>query len=118
MAGIVADYRAIAIGDVRAQVGPDIDRVFEFDLPGTLSRVDPVIVSFLLVFSADLRMRIELNGIVISDRQYTNGVERCIQDIARDIPFFEENRGNRLVFTVLQGEVIFSDVVLWFQREA
>jgi hypothetical protein len=73
-------------------------------------------VTFFLISSNNLRMRIDLNGTLVSDRQYTNGAERCIQDLVKDVSFPNEFVDNKLTFAALQGEVLFSDVVLWFQR--
>ena len=117
MRGIVAAYTPINIGRVRLGVGGDTDRTFKFVLPRPETKNFPAIVTFLLVSSNDLHMRIELNGIVISDRRYTNAAERSIQEIAEGITVADDNR-NTMTFTVLQGEVFFSDVVLWYQRTA
>lgn len=111
----VAGYEAIKIGLVRMSVGADTDRTFEFSLPRLTARDVPMIVTFLLISSNDLHMRIAINDKVISGRLYANGAERCIQEFANDIPFPAGDRHN-MSFTVLQGEVRLSDVVLWFQR--
>lgn len=118
MSGIVADYKAIVINRVRLRAGAEGTRPFEFFLPG-LARVEefPVIVTYFLVSSNDLHMRIELNGTTVSDRKHANGPERCIQELARGIEV-PERKPNVMLFTVLRGEVLFSDVVLWFQRNA
>jgi hypothetical protein len=113
---IVADYKAIMMGHVRLRVGGDTDRTFEFDLPKMSVKDVPVMVTFFLISSNDLRMRIDLNGALVSDRQYTTGPERAIQDLVTSVTFPRDFVDNKLTFAVLQGEVHFSDVVLWFQR--
>jgi hypothetical protein len=76
-----------------------------------------MIVKYLLVLSLNnLHMTIDIDGAVVSDRQYTDGPERCIQEIAVDIPVAPLQK--EMTFTVLRGEVLFSNVVLWFQRDA
>jgi hypothetical protein len=112
---VVADYKVIKIGRVRMRVGADTDRTFEFKLPADPTSVEPAIVTFLLVSSNDLHMQIEFNGTVISDRKYTNGAERSIQEVAENIPVPVSNR-NTITFTLLQGEVLLRDIVLWFRR--
>jgi hypothetical protein len=112
MGEIVAYYTAIKIGKVRMGVG---SRTFEFKLPHDTSGDSPLIVAFHLISSNDLHMQIAFNGTVFSDRRYTNGAERCIQDLANHVSFSTSDR-NTLVFTVLRGEVSFSDVVLWLRR--
>jgi hypothetical protein len=48
-------------------------------------------LTFLLVSSNDLHMRIELNSAVVSDRLYTNGPERCIQELAIGMVFLKRS---------------------------
>ena len=117
MAGIVADYAAVRVDRVRLRSGADASRTLEFGLPAATSTRFPMVLTFLLVSSHDLQLRIELNGTVVSDRRYTNGPERVIQDLVSDVvlPF---GRRSAVTFTVVQGEVLLSDVVLWFQRNA
>ena len=112
MAGIVADYAVIAIGNVRLRAGGGASRTFNFALPAGATDRFPVVVTFLLALSNDLHMRVELNGAVVSDHRYSNGPERRIQDLA-NVPL--EHR-NSMIFSVLQGEVVFKDVVMWFQH--
>jgi hypothetical protein len=112
MAAIVARYTVIVIGNVRLLVGGAASRTFKFTLPAGATQRFPVVVTFLLAYSNDLHMRVELNGALVSDRRYTNGPERRIQDLA-SVPL--EDLGNNMIFTVLQGEVVFKDVVMWFQ---
>jgi hypothetical protein len=108
-----ANYTPIHSGRAGLPIGVDRDRTFEFRLPPNTSPDSPLIVAFHLISSNDLHMQIAFNGTLISDRQYTNGPERCIQDFANHVSFSTSDR-NTLVFTVLRGEVLFSDVVLWF----
>ena len=73
-----------------------------------------MVVTFLLVSTRDLTLRIELYGAVVSDRDYTDGAERTVHEIATDVPV-AGNARYTMTFTVLRGDVEFSDVVLWFQ---
>jgi hypothetical protein len=115
---VFADYKVIKIGRVRMSVGADIDRTFEFELPGLTRPAVPAIVTFLLVSSHDLHMRIEFDGTMISDRRYTNGPERSIQEIISEGISVPVDDRKTMTFTVLQGEVLFRGVVLWFSRDA
>jgi hypothetical protein len=121
MPGIVADYIVVHTGPVRLRVGADTDRTFQVPLPGTedvtVVKPLPMIVSYFLLLSVNnLHMTIDIDGITVSDRQYTNGPERCIQQIAVNIP--ADPLRKAMTFRVLRGEALFSDVVLWFQRDA
>jgi hypothetical protein len=116
---IVGDYKVIKPGPVRGKPGGDTDRTFEFDLPKAIAvpgAPDHMIVTFLLVSSNNLHMTIDIDGTAISDRQYTNGPERSIQEIAVNIPAAPLRKA--MTFRVLRGEVRFSNVVIWFQRAA
>jgi hypothetical protein len=119
MAGVVADYTVIVLGNVRLLVGGPASRPFKFNLPAGATQRFPVVVTFLLAYSKDLHMRVELNGAIVSDRRYTNGPERRIQDLANaplnlaNVPLKDRNT---MIFTVLQGEAVFKDVVMWFQH--
>jgi len=62
----LADFVAVKIGRVRMSVAGDNRRKFVFSLKNDVSDRFPMIVTFLLVSSNDLHMRIELNGTVIS----------------------------------------------------
>jgi hypothetical protein len=112
MAEILAEFLAVKIGRIRMSVAADTRRKFVFRLPPKVSKDNPMIVTFLLVSSNDLRMQIEFNGTVISDRQYTNGPERSIQEFANHVSFTTAD--NDMIFTVLRGEAVFRDVILWF----
>jgi hypothetical protein len=116
MAGIVADYNVVSRGKTELKVGGDIDKDFPFDLPGQ-TKDSRTVVSFFLISSDNLQMTVDIDGTEVSDRSYTNGAERCIQDVAP--PELHISPGpHKMNFKVSQGEVAFSDVVLWFQREA
>lgn len=115
--GIVADYKAVKIKPVRLRVGGDTDRTFEFFLPSAITAAPglPMIVTYLLVSSNNLRLTTSIDGITVSDRRYTNAPERCIQDVVTGIPATVEKT---MTFTALSGEAYFSDVALWFQCAA
>ena len=118
MAEVLSDFLAVKIGRVRMSVAADTRRTFLFTLPEVIPEDFPMIVTFLLVSSNDLHMRIEFNGTVISDREYTNGPERSIQEFANHVSFTTNiDDGNAMIFTVLRGEILFRDVILWFRRE-
>lgn len=117
MTSVVADYQPVHIGRLRLGVGADIDRTFRISLPVETSAEAPMIVTFLLVSSDDLHLRIEFNGTVVSDRQYTHGPERSIQEFANHIAF-STSGPNTLTFTILRGEGLFSDIALWSRRAA
>ena len=113
--GIVADYKIIKTGPVVLKVGGDIDKTFEFVLPKA-TEPEAAILSFLLLGSNDLQLRIDINGDTVSDRLHSpGGVDRCIQQVVG--PVLKDGK-NEITFTTVKGEVRFSNVILWFQRQA
>jgi hypothetical protein len=108
----------VKTGRIRMSESVDSRRKFTFSLPSGIPNEFPMITTFLLVSSNNLRMRIEFNGTVISDREYTDGPERAIHEFVDHVSFSTDiDHGNALIFTVLQGEALLRDVILWFQRE-
>jgi hypothetical protein len=117
MAGIVADYKVIKDGPVVLRAGNDIDVTFEFSLPRfPIAPDEPAIISFLLLGSNNLRLKFVLNGTDVSDRIYSAGPERCIQDVIQ--PRAIQGGTNQMTLIAVTGEVRLSSLVLWFQRNA
>lgn len=82
----VASYSVVTTTPVVLLVGGDTDRTLEFTVPkDAVLAGSPMIVTFLLLLSNDLNMTIAIDGTVVSDRKYTNGAERSIQEFATDV---------------------------------
>jgi hypothetical protein len=119
--GIVADYKVIkGANPVRLRVDGGAVRSFEFVLPQAIqaggARDAPMILTFLLVSRNSLHLTIAIDGAIVSDHKYTNGTERCIQEVVTEIP--ADPLRKTMTFTVLEGEAVFRNAVLWFQRAA
>jgi hypothetical protein len=63
----------------------------------------------------NLRLKINVNGNETFDHSPGGGSERCIQRVVGPVV---KGGDNEITFTVVIGEAIMSDVVIWFQRQA
>lgn len=117
MAHVAASYSVVTTDPIELLVGGDTDRTLEFTVPkDAVLAGSPMIVTFLLLLSVNnLHMTISIDGNIVSDREYTDGAERCIQELATDVSVDQSSK--TMTFTVLRGSAVFTDVLLWFRRD-
>jgi hypothetical protein len=115
VAGIVADYKTIARTSRTLSVGGDVDQTFRFSLPRAVASGLDAILTFSVLRCEGLRLRIALNGTEVYDRRHGSGDVRCVQAIVGPVVRAFDND---ITFTVVSGELILADVVIWFQRDA
>jgi hypothetical protein len=115
MAGIVGDYKVLARTSRTLAVGQDIDQTFRFELPAATVRDQDAVLTFSLLRSENLRLRITVNDEEAFDRRHGSGDVRCVQAVVGSVV---KPGQNEITFRVVTGELLFADVVLWFQRNA
>lgn len=111
----IADYAVVRDASFTLGVGADIDRTFDFELPRDVRTDTAAVLSLVLNrVSATTQLRIDINEATVYDTQPGSGVGRCIQEV---VPPVLVDGANQLAFTVATGEVVLSDVVLWYKRD-
>jgi hypothetical protein len=116
MAGIVADYRVIIDREFALEQGGDIDRDFEFELPGKLRRDQPSLISFMLrsLLSDLAQLGIIIAGTPVYESVHAEGFRFCVQVVIKEQILVTPR--NTITFFLSTGGVRLSDVVIWFQR--
>lgn len=112
----VASYEVILDRPLSLAVGEDIDQSYDFELPSDVMTDRPAVLSILL-HSVDetAHLTVEINKTTVYHGHPGSSAPRSFHEVVGPVVTSGDNEIN---FTVATGGIVFSDVVLWYARDA
>ena len=118
----IADYTIIRDGSFELRTGGDIDQSFAFTVSDTAHLGSRSILAFILDTESNannLLFRVEINGTHVRTARINGDTFQTIHEVVSANVLQHGSGSNNIDFSIIggSGDVHFSDVVLWWQRD-